>query len=83
MYVIWLMVENINRLPRKHYHKSTDLPTIDTEELMMNAEKINQQHKNVVIPRILDTTTTKHKNKCDVFNEKDLINEYERLLVAA
>lgn len=61
VYVILLVVENINRLSRRHYHKSTDLPTIDTEELMMNAEKINQQHKNVVIPLILDTTTTKHK----------------------
>ena len=39
---------------------------------MMNVQK-TKQHKNAVITLILDTTTTKHKNQCDVFNDKDLL----------
>ena len=41
-------VENINRQLRRYYPKSTDLSTIDTEELKMNVQKINQQPKKVL-----------------------------------
>ena len=40
-------VENISRQLRRYYPKSTDLSTINTEEIMMNVQKINQQPKNI------------------------------------
>ena len=41
-------VENINRQLRRYYAKSTDLSAIDTEELKVNVQKINQQPKKVL-----------------------------------